>query len=161
MQWLNQPPFYCNSWLRRSQMQAGLGWVVLLLLMGLIEVTQGYTFGGWAGLEGTPQPTHMPGALTEMASSPGPAETVHGSTCMRLLHHGGLGCLDFSHGSSQPWKQVFHQLSGSCMAFYDLALEVTEFHFHHPIGASSQEQVSENLQPYFKITSRTKASLWG
>lgn len=48
-------------------MQAGFRWVVLLLLMASIEVTQWYTFGGWAGLEGTPQPTHMPGTLAEMA----------------------------------------------------------------------------------------------
>lgn len=83
-------------------MQAGLGWVVLLLLMGSIEVTQGYAFGGWDGLEGTPQPTHTPGALAEMASSPGPAETVHGSTCMRLLHHGGLRCLDSPMAAHSP-----------------------------------------------------------
>lgn len=109
-------------------MQAGFRWVVLLLLMASIEVTQWYTFGGWAGLEGTPQPTHMPGALAEMARSPGPAETVHGSTCMRLSSMVALGIWISpmaAHRSKSRYPS--HQLSGSCVTSYDLALEVTEF----------------------------------
>lgn len=72
-------------------MQTGLPCTTVLYVTASVEVTHGDTFGVWACLEGTQQPSHMSGTSVELARRLGPPEPVHCSTDPWLLSTEALG----------------------------------------------------------------------
>lgn len=88
-----------------------------------VEVTQWYTFGGWAGLEGTAHPHAWHLGRDDLKS--GPSQDCPWKHLHSTPPPWWPWVPDLSNGSSQFQKQGFHQLRENCMTFYDLALEVT------------------------------------